>query len=134
MGGRGRQAAKLTGLPLEIGTYSNLLRSDLNVPPYLGRLPIRSMISGMQEANTAWTVVAAAAFGLVGRWWNGFRQNQCYRLVSGRLVGWPLGLARGNGDSHWCLCECVGLLNCSQLVGRLFVFFCLMFVVFAREN
>lgn len=33
---------------------SNLLRSDLNVPPYLGLLPIRSMISGMQEANTAY--------------------------------------------------------------------------------
>lgn len=29
-------------------------RSDLKVPPYFGREPIRSMISGMQLANTAY--------------------------------------------------------------------------------
>lgn len=43
-------------LDLNIYIYcfeSNLLRSDLNVPPYFGLLPIRSMISGIHEANTA---------------------------------------------------------------------------------
>jgi len=35
-------------------TNANLLRSDLKVPPYFGLLPIRSIISGMQEAKTAW--------------------------------------------------------------------------------
>lgn len=33
---------------------ANLLRSDLKVPPYFGLLPIRSMISGIQEAKTAY--------------------------------------------------------------------------------
>ena len=37
-------------------TNSNLLLSDLNVPPYFGLLPIRSIISGMHEANTAYSV------------------------------------------------------------------------------
>ena len=32
---------------------TNLLRSDLNVPEYFGLDPIRSIISGIQEANTA---------------------------------------------------------------------------------
>lgn len=33
---------------------ANLLRSDLKVPPYFGLDPIRSIISGMQEAKTAY--------------------------------------------------------------------------------
>ena len=47
----------LIGCGLEAGASlpfsANLLRSDLKVPPYLGLLPIRSIISGMQESNTA---------------------------------------------------------------------------------
>ena len=35
-----------------------LPRSFLYVPPYFGLVPIRSMISGMQEANKAWREMA----------------------------------------------------------------------------
>ena len=39
--------------------YTCLLpRSFLYVPPYFGLVPIRSMISGMQEANKAWREMA----------------------------------------------------------------------------
>ncbi len=53
---RGREGRGVSRLD-ERGPYLRP-RSFLSVPPYLGRVPIRSMISGMQEAKMAWKEAA----------------------------------------------------------------------------
>lgn len=42
------------GFNCGVAKLSDLLRSDLKVPPYFGREPIKSIISGIHDAKTAY--------------------------------------------------------------------------------